>query len=190
MFLSDTPPLYAYFNMQLKKPFARATVLVSLCFLGYLNSLHGDLVHDDIFAIKENEDVKGGTPISSIFGNDFWGKSMSDPTSHKSYRPLTVLSFRMNHVVHGLDPLGYHIVNVSLHTVCTILVWVTSSVLVFKNGSTSGLSFLAATIFAVHPIHTEAVSAHDPHINANKRLSIVFLLLPGGQGMYIGHIVM
>lgn len=60
----------------------------------YLNSLPGDFVHDDLSAIKTNDDVKGQTPIWSIFLNDFWGKPMADRTSHKSYRPFTILSFR------------------------------------------------------------------------------------------------
>ncbi|GFV32854.1 transmembrane and TPR repeat-containing protein 3 [Trichonephila clavipes] len=35
--------------------------------------------------------------------------------SHKSYRPLTVLSFRLNYAVHGLEPMGYHFINIVLH---------------------------------------------------------------------------
>lgn len=43
------------------------------------------------------------------------------PLSHKSYRPLTVLTFWLNHRVHGLEPFGYHLVNVVLHTLVTLL---------------------------------------------------------------------
>lgn len=63
-------------------------------FLCYLNSLNGDFVHDDLYAIKNNGDVTGKNSLWSIWGHDFWGKPMSDPHSHKSYRPVTVLSFR------------------------------------------------------------------------------------------------
>ncbi|KAF4525603.1 hypothetical protein B566_EDAN001202 [Ephemera danica] len=52
-----------------------------------------DLVHDDIPAVQQNRDVLGLTPIHEVFINDFWGTNMGDPSSHKSYRPLTVLSF-------------------------------------------------------------------------------------------------
>ena len=62
-----------------------------LCFC---NSLQGEFVHDDIPAIANNKDVRGESSIQDIFTHDFWGKSMWDNTSHKSYRPLTVLSFR------------------------------------------------------------------------------------------------
>jgi len=60
----------------------------------YLNSLNGDLVHDDVPAVQQNRDVLGLTSLAALFANDFWGQSMADPNSHKSYRPLTVLTFR------------------------------------------------------------------------------------------------
>lgn len=60
----------------------------------FVNSLSGDLVHDDVLAIKTNRDVQGKTSLFQVFQNDFWGKSMWDNTSHKSYRPLTTLTFR------------------------------------------------------------------------------------------------
>lgn len=60
----------------------------------YINGIHGEFVHDDIPAITMNKDVLGVTPITHVFRNDFWGTPMSDINSHKSYRPLTTLSFR------------------------------------------------------------------------------------------------
>ncbi|CAK1551539.1 unnamed protein product [Leptosia nina] len=61
--------------------------------LSYVNSLNGDFVHDDIPAIVTNRDVTGGG-LRQLFLDDFWGTPMVDPNSHKSYRPLTTLSFR------------------------------------------------------------------------------------------------
>lgn len=62
--------------------------------LCYANSLPGDFVHDDVRVIVENKDVLGGTSLWQLFGHDFWGDPMSHKLSHKSYRPLTILSFR------------------------------------------------------------------------------------------------
>ena len=67
-------------------------ILISIA--SYWNSFNGDFVHDDLSAIKTNGDVTGQNRIWDIFLNDFWGKPMADQTSHKSYRPLTILSFR------------------------------------------------------------------------------------------------
>lgn len=60
----------------------------------YLNGINGNFVHDDIPAISMNKDVIGVNKITRSFFNDFWGTPMDDVNSHKSYRPLTVLSFR------------------------------------------------------------------------------------------------
>ena len=46
---------------------------------------------------------------------------MSKEQSHKSYRPLTVLTFRVNYLFHALEPLGYHLGNVALHFLVCIL---------------------------------------------------------------------
>lgn len=134
-------------------------VITLLCFICYWNSLSGDLLHDDIFAIKDNSDVRPNTPLHQLFGNDFWGKPIDDPTSHKSYRPLTVLSFRLNYALHELRPWGYHMVNALLHTSCTLLVYVTVENIVFSGFTNHhSLSLQTALLFAAHPIHTEAVS--------------------------------
>lgn len=72
----------------------RYVVLVSLCALCYSNSIHGELVHDDVWAIVNNPDVRADSSLRKIFSDDFWGKPMSDNTSHKSYRPLCILTFK------------------------------------------------------------------------------------------------
>ena len=69
-------------------------VLVTICFLVYANTLHGDFVHDDISAIVNNQDALGTSSIFSVFGNDFWGMDIRDRRSHKSYRPVTILTYR------------------------------------------------------------------------------------------------
>ncbi|KAK3517804.1 hypothetical protein QTP70_018967 [Hemibagrus guttatus] len=70
------------------------SALIAVCALCYSNSLWGEFVHDDVWAIVNNPDVRPGSSLRSIFTNDFWGKRMADNTSHKSYRPLCVLTFK------------------------------------------------------------------------------------------------
>ncbi|KAH7970161.1 hypothetical protein HPB49_000380 [Dermacentor silvarum] len=75
---------------------------VSVAMLCYLNSLDGEFVHDDMVAVVGNPDVTGesarksrvSSTSTSLWMTDFWGRAMADPRSHKSYRPLTVLTFR------------------------------------------------------------------------------------------------
>lgn len=73
----------------------RIYTFVSFVAIGvYINSVPGEFVHDDIPAITMNKDVLGLSPIGNVFHNDFWGTPMADINSHKSYRPLTTLTFR------------------------------------------------------------------------------------------------
>uniref|UniRef100_A0A3Q3BFX1 dolichyl-phosphate-mannose--protein mannosyltransferase n=1 Tax=Kryptolebias marmoratus TaxID=37003 RepID=A0A3Q3BFX1_KRYMA len=133
----------------------RYAVLVALCVLCYSNSLHGELVHDDVWAIVNNPDVRPGSSLRNVFTNDFWGKRMADNTSHKSYRPLCILTFRLNILLGGMTPLYFHIINVCLHCAVTCLLMYTCECCVFESPR---LAFVAALLFAVHPVHTEAVS--------------------------------
>uniref|UniRef100_A0A665TGA6 dolichyl-phosphate-mannose--protein mannosyltransferase n=1 Tax=Echeneis naucrates TaxID=173247 RepID=A0A665TGA6_ECHNA len=133
----------------------RYAVLAALCVLCYGNSLRGELVHDDVWAIINNPDVRPGSSLGNIFSNDFWGKRMVDNTSHKSYRPLCILTFKLNILLGGTTPLYFHIVNVCLHCAVTCLLMHTCERYVFED---SRLAFITALLFAVHPVHTEAVS--------------------------------
>lgn len=132
--------------------FAVPAVVAGLCFA---RSLMGEFVHDDIWAILNNPDSRGETNLSAIFKNDFWGKAMDDNTSHKSYRPLCILSFRVNAYWSGLEPLYFHAVNVLLHAVVSALMGYICSTAVFQD-RTQALA--SALLFAVHPVHTEAVA--------------------------------
>lgn len=140
-----------------QSPALSTLIAAVLCAVCYTNSLHGALVHDDVFAIVENMDVRPSTPLASLLANDFWGKVMSDPTSHKSYRPLTVLTFRANYAVGQLGPWGYHAVNIGLHMLATALFGCLCRRLLSRRW-TSDLAFMSMCLFASHPVHTEAVS--------------------------------
>ena len=76
-------------------PAGAVALLAGASCLCYGRSLQGEFVHDDVWAIVNNPDVRPGAPLRwGIFTNDFWGKGMAENTSHKSYRPLCVLTFK------------------------------------------------------------------------------------------------
>ena len=87
---STDPNISEYFNEKM----AHCALIVIISCLVYANSLHGDFVHDDISAIVTNQDALGSSSIASVFHNDFWGMNIRDRRSHKSYRPVTILTFR------------------------------------------------------------------------------------------------
>lgn len=126
----------------------------------YLNTLDCGLCFDDVSAITNNQDLRPESPWTDLLWNDFWGTPMDKEGSHKSYRPLTVLTFKINYLLHTTHPLGYHAVNVLLHgAVCFFFVWICSNT-IFHRQRNRILSWISGACFAVHPVHTEAVSTY------------------------------
>ena len=123
------------------------TGLFLICTVIYWNSLSCDFVFDDITAIVDNRDLRPHVPLKNLFANDFWGTPMSKEQSHKSYRPLTVLTFRWNYWFGETNPLGYHLVNIILHGLVTILYFKVCRQLVAGS-----VALVASLIFASHPV--------------------------------------
>ncbi|KAI1238995.1 hypothetical protein IHE44_0012093 [Lamprotornis superbus] len=88
--------------------------------------------------------------------------------SHKSYRPLTVLTFRLNYLFSELNAVSYHFLNLVFHVVVCI-VFLKVCKLFLDNRS----SVVASLLFAVHPIHTEAVTGV---VGRAELLSSIFFL--------------
>lgn len=105
-------------------------------------------------AILQNDDLLAETPLTNLFTNDFWGTPLSHSGSHKSYRPLTSLTFKLNAYFHGLNPKYFHLTNVLLHSIASYL-FVALAKAVFKSRRKV---ILSSFLFALHPIHTEAVA--------------------------------
>eukprot|EP00937_MAST-01D_sp_MAST-1D-sp2_P002379 g2379.t1 len=125
----------------------------------YANSMWGEIVWDDRAAISNNPDVTSSAAMDELLVHDFWGAPMNAPDSHKSYRPLTVLSYRLNHAMHGLSPAGYHAVNVVLHMLVSCLVLRFAGLLFKAEPDSVEIGLTCGLLFAVHPVHTEAVCA-------------------------------
>ena len=135
----------------------------SLAAACYANSLWGEFVFDDAEAILKNRDVDSSTTgLWQVFQNDFWGREIASNTSHKSYRPLTVVTFRLNHwLADGLDPFGFHLANIILHALVSLLYLEICTMICKKSALEPTFKMLsppiAALLFAVHPVHTENV---------------------------------
>jgi protein O-mannosyl-transferase len=132
-------------------------------------ALRGEFVYDDAGSVKRNVVVTGMVPLSDLFKRDYWGTPMKDATSHKSFRPVTTLSFWINwklserwQTAHTKwHTFGFHVANVVLHGVVSGLV-VEVAALVFacstQAASHAPSHVLSGLLFAVHPVHAEAVS--------------------------------
>ncbi|XP_075283892.1 protein O-mannosyl-transferase TMTC3 isoform X1 [Opisthocomus hoazin] len=145
-----------------------AALIVGVVAACYWNSLFCGFVFDDVSAILDNKDLHPSTPLKNLFQNDFWGTPMSEERSHKSYRPLTVLTFRLNYLFSELNAVSYHFLNLVFHVVvCVVFLKVCK--LFLDNRS----SMVASLLFAVHPIHTEAVTGV---VGRAELLSSIFFL--------------
>ena len=136
----------------------------SLSFVCYINSIWGGFVFDDNEALLGNKDVDPNTSLAYVFKNDFWGTDIFSSSSHKSYRPLTIISFRLNFwLAGGLQPYSFHFVNVCLHVAVSVLYFHTCTIICVCAREKQSLHetlltpLIAALLFAVHPIHTESV---------------------------------
>ncbi|KAL6077290.1 hypothetical protein STEG23_008910, partial [Scotinomys teguina] len=152
-------------------PFWAKLVVGFVSLVCFARSYDGDFVFDDSEAIVNNKDLQSDTPLGDLWHHDFWGSRLSSNTSHKSYRPLTVLTFRINYYLSGgFYPVGFHVVNIFLHGGISILMLDVFSVLFGGLQYTSKgrrvhlaprASLLAALLFAVHPVHTECLKVFN-----------------------------
>lgn len=117
----------------------------------YAHVLGHGYVFDDGAAVVDNPVVAEGT-LRDVFSHDYWGGRRG----HRhvtTYRPLTTLTFRLERAAFGPDPRVSHAVNLALHVAATLLVY--GLVLAFRGPR--ALALAAAALFAVHPVHVEAV---------------------------------
>ncbi len=117
----------------------------------YANSLNARFVYDDYAFVYNNEAIRTFSPLSKFL---FSPKAFSQPVSYHVYRPLASFSFAVNYALNGLDPFGYHLVNLIFHALNALLLFL----LLQQIGFQPIPSFAGALIFAIHPVHTEAVT--------------------------------
>jgi protein O-mannosyl-transferase len=116
---------------------AGAAVIILLMMLAYLPVMHGGFFWDDSVLVTENPMIKAPKGLYR-----FWFT-----TEAPDYYPLTSSLLWLEWRAWGNNAPCYHVVNVLLHAVSTVLVW-----LVLRRLRISG-AWLAALIFAVHPVN-------------------------------------
>src|SRR5262245_48961344 len=137
-----------------------AILLVILCFAVYGNVLNGAFVWDDQMQVVRNANIRTLDNIPRAFVSSLWsfvhapGEVDRGQGIDHYYRPIQTVIYILTYQVGGLSPRAYHLTNVALHATATVALFL----LCIQLGLSSLVSFLAATLFAVHPVHTEAVS--------------------------------
>ena len=127
-------------------------IICLVTLMAYWNSLSGEFVYDDNVVIVDRVEIQSLHSIPTLFKQSYWGPGRG---SFGAYRPLTNVSFALNYAISGLNPTGYHVVNILLHGVNALLIY--ALVLAYLENWSAAL--ITGVFFAIHPIHTEAVSA-------------------------------
>jgi protein O-mannosyl-transferase len=142
----------------LRSPAACAVLIVAVTIVAYIPAIHGGFVFDDNELIVENRLVKAPDGLYR-----FWFT-----TEAADYYPLTSTLWWLQWRLWGADPMGYHAVNVLLHAVSAILVWI-----ILRGLKIPG-AWLGGLVFAVHPVNVASIAWISELKNT---LSMLFFLV-------------
>jgi protein O-mannosyl-transferase len=152
MGLMASPPLPPKFP--LLQRYAPILALLALTLAAYSGSFSGVIEGDAASLVDLDSRVHAFTleNLRLITAETYW----SAITSSTIYRPLVTLSWLVNYAGFGNQrrALGYHVVNLAFHLIDVILAWL----LILRIWGDPFPSFLAAAVFAIHPVNTEAVT--------------------------------
>lgn len=145
-------------NGDTKKRWGLAVGIAVLTALVYWPAMHGGFLWDDDQFLTANPLVRAADGL--------W--RMWLPTAEHDYYPVTWLSFWLEWRLWGMESTGYHVTNVLLHVLGALLVWQVLEALRVR------WAWLAALVFAVHPVGVESVAWISERKNV---LSLVFYAL-------------
>jgi tetratricopeptide (TPR) repeat protein len=134
-----------------------AALIVLIALIAYFPSLSNGFVADDDVLLTSNNIVKNSDGLRrfwcSVEAIDYW--------------PVTNTTFWIEWRMWGMNSTGYHVSNLILHMAETLLIWI-----ILRKLSIPG-AFLAALIFAVHPVNVESVA----WISQRKNLTAMLFFL-------------
>ena len=118
-------------------------LLLALTIVAYVPALNGGFVWDDDKYVTDN---------ATLTAEDGLRRIWLDPASSPQYYPLVFTTFWLEQQAWGDSPRGYHAINILLHALAAMTLW-----FVLRKLHCRG-AWVAAAIFAVHPVHVESVA--------------------------------
>jgi tetratricopeptide (TPR) repeat protein len=166
-------------------PWSNSTTYLFLILLGavpYLNTLFNGFVYDDGYQVLKNSYLHSFRFMKQIFGTLAWSFQGTQGLTNY-YRPMMTFFYLILYQLFGPLAYPFHLINVIFNVlvVCCVF-WVTQRLL-----GSPPIAFLAAALFAVHPIHTEVVAWVAAISDLQLTLAILFafwcfLRLPEASG--------
>ena len=169
---------------------AHFAIIVLICLGTFANSLSGSFLWDDDTQIVRNPNVRSLDKIPDAFTQGVWAFTATKEQPNKSnfYRPTQTALYALTYQWNGYDPKAYHVVQIGFHVAASIFVYLVC----LELGLTSALALLAAALFGVHPIHTEAIdwiAALPDLVCGTFYFAALFAFLRSRQGQNIGWLV-
>ncbi|SPF31237.1 membrane hypothetical protein [Syntrophobacter sp. SbD1] len=118
-------------------------LLLALTVLSYTSALKGGYIWDDDDYVTTNKTLETAGGLARIW---------TEPHASPQYYPLVFTTFWIERQVWGLNPFGYHLVNVLFHACTACLLYYLLLLLQIPG------AWLAAMVFAVHPVNVETVA--------------------------------
>jgi len=158
-----------------------SALLCVLAITAYSSGISNGFVWDDHEQVVMNSSLRPGSPLLRLVGTNNWGLARAGVQEHINYyRPLQMVTYRLTAEVFGFDARAFHTVNLGFHILAVLLVFA----LFCKLTGRMALAFAGGALFAVHPIHTEAVDwiAALPDIGCTVCFLLAFLIFVLAQG--------
>jgi tetratricopeptide (TPR) repeat protein len=126
---------------------------VACAALPYLNILFNGFVYDDDNQVLKNPYVRSFQYLKEVFTTNVWSfRGVGAVTNY--YRPMMTLGYLVCYKLFGMRAYGFHLVSLLIHVLVVCLVFVLTERLTGDRV----WAFVAAALFALHPIHTESVA--------------------------------
>ena len=130
----------------------------------HANTLGHEFTWDDGYNVVENTAIRSLSNVPSFF-TEAWGahasEAMNQAINTNYYRPVSLTSYALDYALFGLNPMAFHAVNVLLHALCAVLVFVVGWRVTERLSRDANWRFgvlAGGLLFAVHPVHTEVVN--------------------------------
>jgi protein O-mannosyl-transferase len=156
--------------------------LLVVAVLVFTPALNGRFVWDDHALLQSNEQIRHPGNLPAAFGiHAFAGVDARGDRFVEYYRPIWIAALTLGGSAWGANPLGFHLLSIALHVIVTWLVHL--ALLELAVDPTAAL--IGALVFAVHPVHAEAVAwasaSNEPLVAAWSLLALILFLRSNGR---------
>jgi Tfp pilus assembly protein PilF len=134
-----------------KQNLLNVLIIIFFTLICFSSALHGSFIYDDHPLIENHASIKSLSYIPRLFQENAWGVDFPPG----NYRPINNVTIALNFAINGLNPYGYHLVNIFIHILNSLLVYYLCN----NYTKIRSLSLLCSLFFALHPVHSEAVAA-------------------------------